>query len=71
MCPAIFDWTTGSPNIYISFTDEGVFLVAEQIDHCEREKLGLSNVMRLRWVAAQHLSYLRFHRERFLASFSG
>ena len=58
---ALFD------NFLISFTDEGVLLVAEQIDHCERKKLGLSYLMRLRWVAAQHLSYLRFHRERYFA----
>lgn len=58
---ALFD------NFLISFTDEGVLLVAEQIDHCEREKLGLSDLMRLRWVAAQHLSYLQFHRERYFA----
>lgn len=58
---ALFD------NFLISFTDKGVLLVAEQIGHCEREKLGLGNLMRLRWVAAQHLSYLRFHRERYFA----
>lgn len=58
---ALFD------NFLISFTDEGVLLVSEQIDHCEREKLGLGDLMRLRWVAAQHLSYLRFHRERYFA----
>lgn len=58
---ALFD------NFLISFTDEGVLLVAEQIDHCERKKLGLGDLMRLRWVAAQHLSYLRFHRERYFA----
>ncbi len=58
---ALFD------NFLISFTDEGVLLMAEQIDHCEREKLGLSDLMRLRWVAAQHLPYLRFHRERYFA----
>lgn len=58
---ALFD------NFLISFTDEGVLLVSEQIDHCEREKLGLGDSMRLRWVAVQHLSYLRFHRERYFA----
>jgi hypothetical protein len=58
---ALFD------NFLISFTDDGVLLVAEQIDHSEREKLGLGDLMRLRWVAVQHLSYLRFHRERYFA----
>lgn len=58
---ALFD------NFLISFTDEGVLLVAEQIDHCEREKLGLGDLMRLRWVAAQHLPYLRFHRAQYFA----
>ncbi|OGB29353.1 MAG: hypothetical protein A3F78_10685 [Burkholderiales bacterium RIFCSPLOWO2_12_FULL_61_40] len=58
---ALFD------NFLISFTDEGVLLVSEQIDQCEREKLGLGDGMRLCWVAAQHLPYLRFHRERYFA----
>jgi hypothetical protein len=58
---ALFD------NFLISFSDEGVLLVAEQIDHYEREKLGLGDLMKLRWVAAQHLPYLRFHRERYCA----
>ncbi|MDP2367428.1 HNH endonuclease [Rhodoferax sp.] len=57
---ALFD------NFLISFTDDGALLVSEKIGTFEREKLGLGDSMRLRWVAGQHFLYLRFHRARFL-----
>ena len=50
----------------ISFTDDGALLVAKQIRASDMEKLGLNDSMKLRWVAASHLSYLHFHRGRFL-----
>ena len=59
---ALFD------DFLISFTDEGALLMAAQVGSSEREKLGLDDSMRLRWVAQRHLPYLRFHRERFLQS---
>jgi putative restriction endonuclease len=59
---ALFD------SFLISFTDDGILLVAEQIGASEKEKLGLDDSMKLRWVAALHLPYLRFHRRRFLDS---
>lgn len=57
---ALFD------NFLISFTNDGELLVAGQIDLGDRQMLGLGGLMKLRWVAPQHLSYLRFHRERYL-----
>ena len=59
---ALFD------DFLISFTDEGALLMAAQVGSSEREKLGLDDSMRLRWVAQRHLPYLLFHRERFLQS---
>jgi len=38
---------------YIRF-GVGALLVAEQIDYCERAKLGLGDLMRLRWVGGQY-----------------
>ncbi len=62
---ALFD------SFLISFTDDGVLLVAEQISASEKGKLGLDDSMKLRWVAELHLSYLRFHRRRFFDSVVG
>lgn len=56
---ALFD------SFLISFMDDGVLLVAETISAAEKEKLGIDELMKLRWVSTFHLSYLRFHRQRF------
>lgn len=58
---ALFD------SFLISFSEEGTVLVSEQIALSDRERLGVgeSGALRLRWVAAQHQTYLGFHRNRF------
>jgi putative restriction endonuclease len=58
---ALFD------SFLISFSEEGTVLVSEQIAQPDRERLGVgaSGALRLRWVAAQHQTYLGFHRDRF------
>jgi putative restriction endonuclease len=49
----------------ISFTNEGELLVSPYVADGDKVKLGLNGVMQLRWISAQHLPYLRFHRERY------
>lgn len=49
----------------ISFSDEGCFLVASGIASDVRKKLGLDASLRLRWLAAEHKTYLRYHRNIF------
>ena len=58
---ALFD------SFLISFSEEGTVLVSEQSAQPDRERLGVgaSGALRLRWVAAQHQTYLGFHRDRF------
>jgi len=57
---ALFD------NFLISFTDEGKLLVAEVITSNDQKTMGLTPAMNLRWISAEHIPYLRFHRLRFL-----
>jgi hypothetical protein len=49
----------------ISFTDDGEMLVGMTVPAAERERLGLTAGLRLRWLDKQHLPYLQFHRTRF------
>lgn len=58
---ALFD------SFLISFSEEGGVLVSEQIALPDRERLGVGSegALRLRWVSAQHQTYLGFHRDRF------
>ena len=59
---ALFD------SFLISFSEEGGVLVSEHIAQPDRERLGVVShgALRLRWVAAQHQTYLGFHRDRFV-----
>ncbi|MEA3412525.1 MAG: HNH endonuclease [Pseudomonadota bacterium] len=52
----------------ISFMDDGDLLVSPAISDVERRRLGLDKPLRLRWLAAEHLHYLRFQRDRFKES---
>ncbi len=45
-----------------SFTDDGALLIAPTVPPTAREQLGLTDDLKLRWVAPQHLPYLAFHR---------
>lgn len=47
-----------------SFTDEGALLIAPNVPPAARGQLGLTDNLRLRWVAAQHRPYLAFHRAK-------
>jgi hypothetical protein len=50
----------------VSFASSGDLLVSQTITTSDQQKLGLANGMRLRWLSAQHSTYLDFHRHRFL-----
>ena len=50
----------------ISFAESGDLLLSPAITSNDQQMLGLHPNMRLRWVSAQHLPYLSFHRQRFL-----
>jgi predicted restriction endonuclease len=47
----------------ISFDPEGKMLVSSQISAQQRSLIGLADRLVLRWVAAEHLSYLAWHRQ--------
>lgn len=49
----------------ISFTDLGVLLVSARVSVAQRELMGLTEGLSLRWVASNHKPYLAFHRQRF------
>lgn len=49
----------------ITFGDCGELRVSPVITTWERTRLGLDKPLELRWVAGEHLPYLRFHRGRF------
>lgn len=49
----------------ISFSDDGILLVSSLISGADMQALGLNESLTLRWVAQQHVPYIRFHRERF------
>lgn len=58
---ALFD------NFLLSFSECGEALVSAHIALPDRERLGVGapGALRLRWIAAQHQTYLEFHRDRF------
>lgn len=47
----------------ISFDDSGKILIASDVSAECREQLHIDPSMHLRWVASEHLDYLRWHRE--------
>lgn len=47
----------------ISFDDSGTLLVSPHISKESQQQLHLNNSLRLRWVANEHLNYLRWHRD--------
>lgn len=51
----------------ISFTDLGDLLVSTNVSSADQDRLGLSEGLKLRWVAPAHMPYLKFHRQRFSA----
>lgn len=51
----------------ISFGDEGEILVSSGISPADKGFLRLDQPLKLRWVATEHLPYLSYHRERFVA----
>lgn len=68
----VFNGLLLSPNLdalfdqfLISFTDDGVMLVNDQISLDDRRLLGLSGEMRLQGIAHGHRPYLAFHRQQF------
>ena len=48
----------------ISFAADGAMLVATGLPEREKQRLGLDQPARLRWVAEQHQPYLAYHRAR-------
>jgi putative restriction endonuclease len=56
---ALFD------NFLISFADQGEVLISPYITQRDKELLGLSDKLNLRWLAPEHLQYLDFHRRKF------
>jgi putative restriction endonuclease len=46
----------------ISFSDTGKILFSTKLSPSDRNKLGLQPDMTLRWIANEHLPYLRYHR---------
>lgn len=68
----VFNGLLLSPNLdtlfdqfLISFTDDGVMLVNDQISLADRRLLGLSGEMRLQGITYGHRPYLAFHRQQF------
>ena len=51
----------------ISFDKKGCIIISELISEYDRDRLGLSTDLRLRWLADQHESYLKSHRIRLQA----
>lgn len=49
----------------VSFSDVGDLLVSPRITPHMRALLGLDQPQCLRWLAAEHLPYLHYHREKF------
>jgi predicted restriction endonuclease len=49
----------------ISFTRQGDLLVSPSVAQSDRELLGLSDNLCLRWLAQEHMHYLDFHRSKF------
>ncbi len=49
-------------NGLISFNDDGLIMLSPQLTKVDLELLHLSPLLRLRWVAPEHLPYLAWHR---------
>ena len=49
----------------ITFNDEGEIIVNPNISHDDQQKLGLDIDMKLRWLAPEHLVYLKYHQNIF------
>jgi len=47
----------------ISFTDEGQIIIDPSITQNDQQKLSLNSNMKLRWLAPEHLTYLKYHRK--------
>jgi putative restriction endonuclease len=48
----------------VTFSDEGVILLSRNIAPHRFEAAGIHAGMSLRWIDDEHLSFLRWHRER-------
>lgn len=49
----------------VSFSEAGELMVSKSIPPGDRQKLGITESVSLRWISAQHGAYLDFHRQRF------
>tara|TARA_R110001583_G_scaffold32_1_gene253 strand:- start:22280 stop:23068 length:789 start_codon:yes stop_codon:yes gene_type:complete len=49
----------------ISFDDVGELIVSPAVSEEDRKLLGLDQVLKLRWIAKEHLPYLKYHRRLF------
>src|SRR5690606_18212368 len=49
----------------ISFNELGNLVISPTIDDQQRVLLGISGSLKLRWIAIEHLPFLRYHRMRF------
>ena len=50
----------------ISFTEQGVLMVAPALAGMNLQLLGISSAMKLRWINALHQPYLELHRARLI-----
>lgn len=48
----------------VSFGSQGKILLSPRLTELDLRALGVSGALRLRWVAAEHQSYLAWHRQR-------
>jgi len=51
----------------ISFSCDGRILISTKLTKLQLELLGINESLKLRWIAKQHISYLKFHHDRFLS----
>jgi predicted restriction endonuclease len=49
----------------ITFSDAGKILISSKVSEHDRQALGLNESMSLRWVASEHLVYLKHHQNEF------
>lgn len=49
----------------ITFSDAGKILISSKVIELDRQALGLNESMSLRWVAPEHLVYLKHHQNEF------
>lgn len=52
----------------VSFGEAGELLISPHIPPADQALLGLNRPLKLRWLAAEHLPYLHYHREKFEAT---